>query len=303
MIYYTRHGVLAIALAFSAAARAQTPPLQAAAPRAGATADAGAPAPSEPADPAAAPPPAAGLTPAEAARLDEIEQVARIAARKHELLEEEAIKRAKEAPRLSVDDGGFALTSADRSYVLKVRGQIQIDGRFFANNDTLQASDTFLVRRFRPSLDGTLFSFADFRFVPELAGTAQVLDAYVDLHPRAWLRLRAGKMKPPVGLERLQSDADLPLLERALDQNLSAQRDVGVQLWGDVAGGVVQYTIGIFNGAADTTAGDTDLNHGKDFEGRLFFQPFKAEGLHGSATLGLGWRRRRAIARGGCRPR
>jgi len=231
-----------------------------------------------------------GPSPAEAARLDEIEQLARIAARKHELLEEEASKRAKEAPRLTVDDNGFAIGLPDKSYVLRVRGLLQVDGRFFAGSDTLEASDTFLIRRFRPSLDGTLFSFADFRFVPEFAGSAvTILDAYTDLHPRPWLRLRAGKMKPPIGLERLQSDADLPLLERSLDQNLTPQRDVGVVLWGDVAGGIVQYTVGIFNGAADTTAADTDLNHAKDFEGRLFLQPFKAEGLREFGNLGVGF--------------
>ena len=61
-------------------------------------------------------------------------------------------------------------------------------------------------------------------------------------------------MKGPVGLERLQSDADLALLERALDQNLSSQRDVGVVLWGDVAGGIVQYIAGVFNGDPDNSA-------------------------------------------------
>jgi phosphate-selective porin OprO/OprP len=100
--------------------------------------------------------------------------------------------------------------------------------------------------------------------------------------------LRAGQMKGPVGLERLQSDADLPLLERALDQNLSSQRDVGVQLWGDVAGGIVHYVAGVFNGAPDTTANPTDINYAKDLAGRLFFRPFNAEGLRVFGKLGIG---------------
>src|SRR4029079_5907124 len=182
--------------------------------------DTGAPAavPAPPTPPAPLTPP--GPTPAEAQQLEEIEQLARIAARKHELLEEQAEKRAKEAPKLSIDDKGFALALPDKSFVLKIRALVQVDGRFFANSDTLEANDTFLIRRFRPWIEGTLFSFADFRLVPEFAGTVQILDAYVDLHPRDWLRLRAGKYKAPIGLERLQSDADLPLLARALDQNL-----------------------------------------------------------------------------------
>jgi len=294
VIHYTRHIVFFAALALPAAVRAQaapadgtqTQPIAQAAP---AEATPAAPAPDTSA-PAAAPtpPPAPGPAAADAARLEEVEQLARIAARKHELLEEQAEKRAKEAPKLSIDDKGFALSLPDKSFVLKIRGLLQADGRFFAKSETLQANDTFLIRRFRPAIEGTLFSIVDYRLIPEFAGTVQILDAYVDLHPREWLRLRVGKMKAPIGLERLQSDADLPLLERALDQNLSSQRDVGVQLWGDVAGGIVQYTIGIFNGAADTTGADTDLNHAKDIQGRLFVQPFKTEALSEFGNLGVG---------------
>ena len=123
---------------------------------------------------------------------------------------------------------------------------------------------------------------------PEFAGTVQILDAYVDIHPWEWLRLRAGKMKAPVGLERLQANADRAFLEQSLISNLSSQRDVGVQLWGDVAGGIVQYVVGIFNGAPDTTTADTDIDHAKDVQGRLFFQPFRAESLQTFGNLGIG---------------
>jgi phosphate-selective porin OprO/OprP len=86
-------------------------------------------------------------------------------------------------------------------------------------------------------------------------------------------------MKSPLGLERLQSDADLSFVERALDQNLSTTRDIGAQLWGDIAAGIVNYSVGIYNGGADGTNLDADTNHAKDFIGRLFFQPFKGESL------------------------
>ena len=154
---------------------------------------------------------------------------------------------------MTIDDKGFGLALPDRSYVLKIRGLLQTDGRFFFDDQNLQANNTFLIRRFRPSLDGTLFGLVDFRMVPEFAGNVTILDAYIDVHPWEWLRVRAGKMKGPVGLERLQSDADLALLERALDQNLSSQRDVGVVLWGDVAGGVFQYIAGGYNGDPDNS--------------------------------------------------
>jgi phosphate-selective porin OprO and OprP len=311
VIRYTRHTVFLVALGLSAAARAQSSPggEQAASGKAEAEAAvsavappptgtvvaqaAGTPPPVPPAEAPApgAPPAAAPAIPSaeEAARLEEVEQLARIAARKHEILEEQADKRAKEAPKVTADDKGFSLALPDKSYVLKIRGLMQADGRFFFENDTLQANDTFLIRRFRPAIEGTLFSIVDYRLLPEFAGTVQILDAYADLHPRDWLRLRVGKMKAPIGLERLQSDADLPLLERGLDQNLSSSRDIGIQLWGDVAGGIVYYAIGVFNGSPDTNSTDNnDIDHAKDFMGRLFFQPFKTEALSDFGSLGVG---------------
>jgi phosphate-selective porin OprO and OprP len=239
-----------------------------------------------PSDPA---PASAAVTEEEAARIDEIDQLVRIAARKHELIEEDAAKRKAEAPSLSVGDQGFSFKVPDGAFSLKLRGLLQADARGFGGDEALQASDTFLIRRFRPTLEGTLFSLVDFRLVPELAGTASVLDATVDLRVRPWLRVRVGKFKAPVGLERLQSDADLPLVERALDQNLSSQRDVGLQLWGEAAGGLVSYAAGIVNGAPDTASADTDINHAKDFFARVFFQPFKSEALRELGTFGFGF--------------
>jgi phosphate-selective porin OprO/OprP len=242
-----------------------------------------APAPSEP-TPAAVP--AVDSTTAD--RLDELDQMIRIEARKRELAEEAAAAKKAESPTFIADEKGFGLRSADGSYALRLRGQLQVDGRFFFADDALEANDTFLVRRFRPWIEGTLFGLVDYRFLPELAGTPQVLDGYLDIHPYPWLRLRFGKLKVPVGLERLQSDGDLPIVERALDSNLSSQRDVGAYLWGDVASGVLQYALGVVNGTADTTSGDTDLDHAKDFFGRAFVQPFVAPALREFGTLGIG---------------
>jgi len=191
-------------------------------------------------------------------------------------------------PRLSVDDKGFSIALPDRSFLLKFRGLVQADGRFFLANDILEASDSFILRRLRPSMDGTVFSLIDFRMQPEFAGGVTILDAYADLHPREWLRLRVGKMKAPIGLERLQADTDRVFLEQSLISNLSSQRDVGVQLWGDIAGGLVHYAAGIFNGAPDTTAADTDINHAKDFQGRLFVHPFRTDALKRLGNLGIG---------------
>lgn len=240
----------------------------------------GAPTISEPAPP---------VPDASAARLDEIDQTARIALRKTELLEEAAAARAADGATVTFDSRrGFVIKRADGASSLHVGALVQTDGRFALRDDALQASDAFLIRRFRPSVDGTFFTLVDYRLVPEFAGTVQIMDAYADIHPSTALRLRIGKFKGPVGLERLQSDADLPVPERALDQNLSSQREVGVQLWGDVGGGALQYAIAVVDGAPDGANPDNDFNHAKDVAGRLFLQPFGPDGAQEFGVLGIG---------------
>jgi phosphate-selective porin OprO/OprP len=48
------------------------------------------------------------------------------------------------------------------------------------------------------------------------------------------------------------------------------------------------YAIGVVNGAPDNTNPDADTNHAKDFQGRLFLQPFKIETLKRFGDLGVG---------------
>jgi phosphate-selective porin OprO/OprP len=279
-----------VAAATAGTAAAQEPP------PAGAGAPAGTPAAAPDATPAPADAAAAAAPPAAPApaadwqsRLDEVDQRARVVDRKLELAAEAEAQRRKESPSFTADEGGFAAISADRRYQIKLKGLLQQDSRVFFGDTTIQNGDTFLLRRVRPILDGTLLGLVDFRFSPDFGNnTTVVIDAYLDVHPLAWLRLRAGKFKPPVGLERLQADQDVAFIERGLDSNFSAQREIGLQLYGDIAGGVVRYEAAITNGVPDGTVLDTDTDRGKTYYGRLLLQPFAAPGLRGLGRLAAG---------------
>jgi phosphate-selective porin OprO/OprP len=197
---------------------------------------------------------------------------------------------AHPTPIVSAEEAGLGISSPDRRFQVRIHGQLQIDGRRFIGDDSLRDFDTFLVRRARPTIEVTLAGLADAIITPDFAGgTLQLFDAYVDVHPFSWLRLRAGKFKPPIGLERLQSDNNLVFLERALDQDLSAQRDVGAQLWGDVANGLVRYEAAIFNGAPDSALNDVDSSYSKSLAGRIFIHPFADTSLAWLGRLGLGF--------------
>jgi phosphate-selective porin OprO/OprP len=199
--------------------------------------------------------------------------------------------KVKDAPRLSVGEKGFTLTSADTNFSVSLKGLVQLDSRTFFRDAGTAGNDGFLLRRARPILQGTVFRDFDFLFVPEFGGTGspQILDAYLNYRYSPALQLRAGKFKSPVGLEQLQSDKDTFFSERALPTGLVPNRDLGVQVHGDLFSGRVSYAAGIFNGVGDgRSSNNADFDDNKEFAGRLFFQPFITSSRKGLRGIGFG---------------
>ncbi|MFL5322295.1 MAG: porin, partial [Myxococcaceae bacterium] len=164
-------------------------------------------------------------------RIDELDQQLRITQRKQELDEEKRAESKKTAATIKAGDEGFSLSSADGDYKLKLKALLQLDGRAYPGDGNLPLTDTFLIRRARPILDFTLFGFVDGRIMPDFGDAkVQIYDAYAEVKPRAWIKLRVGKFKPPVGLERLQGAANTFFNERAFPTALVPNRDVGAQL-------------------------------------------------------------------------
>lgn len=235
----------------------------------------GAPPGDAPGDTGAVPP---GITSDIERRLEEIDQRTRITERKLELAQEAAAQKAP-VPSVSATESGFGITSPDKIFDVRIHALLQIDARriFFSDDALLRDRvDSFLLRRVRPILDATLIGLVDLRITPDFGGgTTAIYDAYADIHPTPWLRFRAGKFKPPIGLERLQTDTWVPFIERSMDSNLSSQRDVGLEIWGDVANAALHYELAILNGNPDGSVVDIDNEHAKTYAGRLFLRPFQ----------------------------
>jgi phosphate-selective porin OprO and OprP len=222
-------------------------------------------------------------------RFEELEQKQRVLERKWELAQEESAAKEKATPVLVAGKEGFGIKSADGRFQMKLRGYVQADGRFFLNDETEKLADTFLMRSIRPIFEGTVDKNFDYYLMLDFGGgAATVPDAYIDFHYWSQARLRVGKMRAPFGLERLQSSANLLFIERSLPTNLSPNRDVGVQLHGELAKGVVTYAVGIFNGVADGGSADNDTGDEKDVVGRIFLIPFKNSSNETWQDLGLG---------------
>lgn len=179
-------------------------------------------------------------------------------------------------PPASASDEGFQIQSEDGDYRLQLRAYTHFDGRFQPGDGAGLAVDTFLLRRVRPILQGTVARHFEFNITPDFGGgSATLQDAFLDVRYSPRARLRVGKFKSPVSLERLQSATAIAFVERALPSALVPNRDVGVQVLGDLGGGAVTYAAAVLNGAPDGGSVDLDGSDGKEWVGRLFVSPFK----------------------------
>jgi phosphate-selective porin OprO/OprP len=226
----------------------------------------------------------AASDPAAAARIQALED--RIATL--EKAEAKARATAAAAPIVTATREGLNVRSADNAFSFRLRGYVQSDARFFgAAGATAPGSSTLLLRRVRPIFEATAYKYFGLRLMPDFGNGQTVLyDAYVEAKPTSALNVRVGKFKPPIGLERLQSATDVRFIERGLPTSLVPNRDVGVQLFGDLVASRIQYQVGAFDGAPDAASSDGDASTGKDVVGRVFLRPFTT--LTSVPDVGLG---------------
>jgi phosphate-selective porin OprO/OprP len=241
-------------------------------------------------------------------RFEELDQEIRILKRKHELGQEAAETAKTSTAVVKAGNTGFSLESADGQNVIKLRGLLQVDHRLYfdgandVRNRTDQragdldangfhdAADSWLARRVRPIIEGTLLGIYDFRFTPDFAGnSATVVDAYIEARFHPSFKVRAGKFKSFVGLERLQSGADIKFLERSYVTNaILPNRDFGIAVHGDVLEDRLNYAFGLVNGVSDggIISTGTEFDGRKEVTARVFATPFKNDY---SALNGLGF--------------
>jgi phosphate-selective porin OprO and OprP len=239
-------------------------------------------------------------------RVQELEQRLQILERKLEIKDEDAAAKSKEIAIVSAGDKGFGLKSASGDYTLNFKLLTQFDSRNYLGGSPLAAPvsgtttptrDSFLFRRIEPTFEGTLGKLVGYRLTLRLDGDrnastttpagALVQDVFVDLKFDPLATVRAGKWKEPLTLENLQNSGAIVFNERGYPTVLTGNRDFGVAVLGSALTNRLNYTLGVFNGAADNAdapANDTDGR--KELVGRIFAEPFKND--YG-ALRGLGF--------------
>lgn len=200
---------------------------------------------------------------------------------------EKSSEATKGVAQVTASNKGFSIKGSD--FELKLKALAQLDQRYFLDDQNPEQNDTFLFRRIRPSFEGSLGTLLGFRFTPEFAGDqASIVDAFIDLRFSPAATVRAGKIKGSVGLERFQSSNYLMMMERSVTNELVPNRDLGVQLQGELLDSRFSYILGLFNGTPDGRDAPTlDLDDDKEWAARLFFEPYKTSD-HWLQGLGFG---------------
>jgi len=240
--------------------------------------------------------PAAGNSNEELRReIEDQKQKLLILERKLENQQEAITTAAASAPRITANAQRFQIGSTDNSNFIRFRGTLFADNRAYAGDSAPETADTFLLRSVRPTFEGTFANIYEFRFTPDFGnGRSIIVDAYAAARFKPGFVVTVGKFKPSVGLERLASEPDLRFMERGLPTLLVPNRDLGLQLSGDFAGGAFSYQVGYFNGVTDGQSSDNlaspdvESDTGGDYAARVFFQPFINSDNFNLRGLGFG---------------
>lgn len=185
---------------------------------------------------------------------------------------------------------GFPIRNSESGTdAIRLHGLVQLDSRVFLR-DADAATDTFTLRRARLISDGVFARNFGFQFVTEFGGNDfSIRDANLTVQFAPSVQLKAGKFKTPVGLDLLQQSPARPLIERSIVSSFVPNRDLGLQLGGEVLAGTVNYAVGVFNGITDGEIGPhTDRNEDKDVAARIMMRPFHRRAIAALNGLSAG---------------
>ncbi len=221
---------------------------------------------------------------------DELERLKKAAAQEKEREKEDLPARVSKLEKLVEaqkptwnPDKMLSFSTPDGNFTAKVGGRIYANYRHtFERNDARGFADGFFLDTARMQLDGTFYKDFFYRVEGELqtskAGAMLTKDCYV-----GWsacsdsLAFQAGQMKTPWSQEETCSSRFIDFGERSILNRLAPGHDQGLMAKGSFLDKIVEYNLGLFNGAYARDGGRNAANPDDtlDLAGRLFLTPFK----------------------------
>lgn len=190
-----------------------------------------------------------------------------------EVIKEFRLSEKEETPAekklVTIYDDGFYLKGKDDT--LKIGGWYQGDVNIVDRGN--EANDRFRNRNVRLDIRGVLEDVFEYRLYPQFAGaSANLQEAWLAYKYFPFARVKFGQFKVPFSLESQYSSQWLDFVEKSRGvANLEPAEDLGLMLFGNPFGGIVEYGAGIFNGRLRTLE---DNNDNFDLGGRLVLAPF-----------------------------
>jgi phosphate-selective porin OprO and OprP len=208
-----------------------------------------------------------------AALVESAEQATKTAAK-----DQKPAEKKSETPVVAGWSGEhFFIKSADGKFQIQPYGYFQSDYRAYKGDGA--PSDTFLIRRARFGFQGNLGTHYDYALLIDGAASngISLRDLYLNIKPNPAFIFQVGQFKEPFAQETLTAVTNIDFVERSLASLLypaaaTAYRSPGAVIRGDLAGGVMQYWLGAFNGKGILTNNTTNE---PEIIGRLRFYPWK----------------------------
>ena len=161
--------------------------------------------------------------------------------------EKEAAEKKKESAITAKYKDGITWESGDKANSLTVNGRIQLDYRTYGDdNKTTGVPDTFDVRRAYFGAKGVLGKYYEFGIVTDFAAkddttkakSAQLDEAYINLHYWDQAQFKFGQFKMPFSLEEQTSSRFIDFQERSLVNAYAPAKEIGAMIHGEPKKGI-----------------------------------------------------------------
>ncbi len=202
---------------------------------------------------------------------------------KSEKLEVEAVAEI-ESPRKIEERGITKEEESKKSLYAKIDpANLRISGfaqALYRYHELDSQNDSFSMHRVKLKFDGHVIPELAYRIQIDAAASSNILrDAYIKYTKCPSANVIVGQTFIPFSEEQLHPTPDLEFIDRSrVTSNLSYDRDIGVQMRGELFHETLSYGAGVFNGAGRNTS---DNNDDKDIIARAVISPFNDMLLEG----------------------
>ncbi|SIO01155.1 phosphate-selective porin OprO and OprP [Singulisphaera sp. GP187] len=169
---------------------------------------------------------------------------------------------------------GFELMTEDKEFQLQFHQETQFDARSFVPHGDDYARSGFVFPRVRAFFNGRLTQPIEYSLSLNRGFSGlDILDAYLNFRYDDRAQIKVGRFMTPFNYEQFAiQNMWLFAPERSLfTSNLGLNRQLGVQLWGNLFDNRVDYAVGAFDGPRNSFE---DYNESKDVISYLNIRPF-----------------------------